>query len=129
MTVVKARDKLVNKVTLYKKWRDIAEPKGWGVNPAEHHIEADESKGLQMIRHMLTSKCSFYYSFEKKTGEAPNIPSPFMVESGRPERYNVVQDDFSNGMNPEEYQHGKQGETVRKEERYCLIWMTINQIR
>ena len=94
---MKGRDKVLNMIYLYKKWRDTADKTGWGVNPGEHDHAVDETKDFQTIREVLLSKCSFYYDFETLRGGAPNVAPPFLMESGQADRMNVVQDDLYKG--------------------------------
>ena len=62
VTFLKGRDKVINMISLCKKWRDIADRTGWGVNPDEHH-----HTGVGPIRMFRKSSTGCLFKMETRT--------------------------------------------------------------
>lgn len=110
VTAQKASDKIKAMIKAYKHLRALAERTGWGVNPEEHEEKAFDH-GTSTIRQHLISKCKWYYQFERILHKHPNITSPYLKESGQPDRDNgtVVNNDMDGDKD------GRSGKDEKKE--------------
>lgn len=81
MTKGNLRDKIGSMTDTHKKWRNIADETGWGLDLSKHD-QTQENTGGETIREVLLQRCSWFYEFEEIMGDSPGIHPPFIMESG-----------------------------------------------
>ena len=80
----KTRDKIGQMIKTFKETRSLADTTGWGVDPTNHDVVADNTRG-ETIKEVILKKCAWYYEFEEIMGDLPTITPPFLIESTQPD--------------------------------------------
>ena len=80
----KTRDKIGQMIKTFKETRSLADTTGWGVDPTNHDVVAENTRG-ETIKEVILKKCAWYYEFEEIMGDLPTITPPFLIESTQPD--------------------------------------------